>query len=462
MSQDYHLLYTLSQKRFRRKLKSKHKKKAKRFRINLKHLVLRKILGKPYTYLDVLQAFLPKNIKYLLFDCYDSSIHLNKLSSAVLNSGRFYVPVEFSLIDTPEESYQFINDLVSALVLQKAERIIIDYSKCKRVTMDAQIFLDVIIKDVITFYKRCKEYKQLRPSVLNIKGDNVIDIDVRKMLYSVGSPAIHSNATIRFKDIVPYKLCIHNSLSNNPKTIERKDIDTTRLADYVLDSLSRLNRKLTPEKLEDLCIVISEILINAEEHSSNKYRYSIGYFTEKNVEGKHFGVFRLVIMNFGQTIYEKFKDPDCPNKNVVQKMKELSNSYNKRKLFIFKEFEEETLWTLYSLQEGVTSTDPQEYKKRGNGSIRFIESFFNIKGEKRIVDDFSKMTIISGNTQIVFDGSYNIVRNKRNNENFQYITFNESGNIMNKPDAKFVKFADNYFPGTIISAEMLFNEDDLE
>jgi hypothetical protein len=238
-------------------------------------------------------------------------------------------------------------------------------------------------------------------------------------------------------------------------------LDTTKLVDYVLDCLKTLNRKLTSDKLDDLSTVIGEILINAEEHSTTKHRFSIGYFHEINGDGKHYGLFRLVILNFGKTIYEKFKDPECPNQHVVSKMKNLSEQYTKKKFFVFKQFEEETLWTLYALQDGVTSIAPERYIKRGNGSIQFIESFFNIKGRMKEFDDVSRMTILSGNTNITFDGSYNITKGLVDDEEYKYMTFNESGRIEDKPDSKFVKFIDNYFPGTIISAKILFNEDDL-
>lgn len=458
----YYTSLRLQQKRFRRSLKSKHKRKAKRRQINSLNIELQTLLEKDYSYFNILNVFLPKNLKYLLW-CEDSPIYIEKLDiNKLKNGGVFMVPSKFSLIEHPEISHQFINDVVSALIYQKAHEIVIDYSKCYYAGLEAQIFFDAILKDVISFYKRCRFYKQLKPQVKKIKGENAVHEDVRKMLFSVGSPAIHANSSVRYADVIPYKLCVHNSHSNNPKTINRKDIDTTTLADYVIKSLERLNRRLTDEKLEDLCIVISEILINAEEHSSTNFRYSIGYFTEVTNQDVHYGVFRLVIMNFGQTIYEKFKDPDCPNKHSVTKMKELSAIYNKRNFFLKKEFEEETLWTLYSLQEGITSTDPKEFKKRGNGSIRFIESFFNLKGEQKGSDRVSKMVLMSGNSQIVFDGTYQISNNVHNGENFQYVTFNESGNIMNKPDSKFVTFAENYFPGTIISAEILLNEDDFE
>src|SRR5690606_10795125 len=109
----------------------------------------------------------------------------------------------------------------------------------------------------------------------------------------------------------------------------------------------------------------------------------------------------------GKTIYEKFKSEDCPNQEIVTKMKNLSHSYTKRNLFFQREFEEENLWTLYALQEEVSSISPTEYK-RGNGSIRFIDSFFNIKGSQTI-DDISYLTIQSGRTRIHFNGEYSIV-----------------------------------------------------
>ena len=39
-----------------------------------------------------------------------------------------------------------------------------------------------------------------------------------------------------------------------------------------------------------------------------------------------------------QAFYEKFKDPDCPNKEVVKRMKALSEQYTKKKFFIFNGF----------------------------------------------------------------------------------------------------------------------------
>ena len=124
-----------------------------------------------------------------------------------------------------------------------------------------------------------------------------------------------------------------------------------------------------------------------------------------------------------------------------------------------KKFEEENLWTLYALQEGVTSIPD---KKRGNGSIQFIDSFFSIKGDGKVAGEKSKMTILSGNTKIIFDGTYKIAEKITDGQKFKVMTFNNSGNIENTPNKDYVKYVENYFPGTLISARIFLNDDDFE
>lgn len=116
------------------------------------------------------------------------------------------------------------------------------------------------------------------------------------------------------------------------------------------------------------------------------------------------------------------------------------------------------MWTLYALQQGVTSIAG---KKRGNGTIQFIRSFFNIKGDQR-ADNVSRMIICSGNTQILFDGTYGITEKIDDKGKYNMMTFNNSGNIEEMPDKKYVKYTDTYFPGTIISANILLNDDDVK
>ncbi len=456
-------------KRFNRRLREKEKRKLRKKKTH-KIRILQKVnklkveleLGGFFELNYLISKWMPETILQLISN-EKSQFYTDKLLSAFYKTkGIHTVPENFSIVQNPDESYQLIKGVFGALLFQLQEEVLIDYSKCKDIDLDAQLLLDIIQKDILYFYRKCRRHPKTISKVKKVGGRDIFDEKVNKMLFSVGTPSIDKNKQIHFEDIIPYPLCIHDrEKQGDPIKIEQqKEIDTTNLVDYVLKCLERMGKYLSSEKIEDLSIVIGEILINAEEHSSTKKRYSIGYFHETNENNKHFGIFRLAILNFGETIYQKFKSPDCPNKEIVKEMEDLSNVYNKRKWFSMRDFEEETLWTLYSLQEGVTSVPKTKYKKRGHGSIQFIEKFFNIQESKEF-DDISRMVILSGNTSIVFDGKYEISEGLNSlGEKCKFMTFNSSGRIDVKPDKEYVKFVENDFPGTLISAKILFNHDD--
>lgn len=448
------ITYSISQKRHINSLKRKKKKKNKRRIEHQNFLRIKKELGGKVTYEKLIENWLPTNLEYL-FSCektrFSETLPFNN------KFGSIKIPKNFSLIENASESYSFIRKITISILSLKFSKIEIDYSECENIDLGAQIYLDIILKDILKFVNKCKTNPIKCPKFPKIRGVNIVNPDIQKMLFSVGSPAIHTNNTKIFDDIIPYKLCIHNkeSNANKLKNAQRKEIDSTEMVEYIIESLDRLGKQLTPEKIEDFSTVIGEILINAEEHSTTRYRFSTGYFQEHNIDEEHFGIFNLVILNFGETIYQKFKSPDCENYKIINRMEELSKKYTKKNIFS-STFKEESLWTLYALQEGITSVSTKKYK-RGNGSIRFIESFFNIKGVNGNEDDLSRLSILSGNTKITFDGKYKI----REKDKFKVMTFNESGNIEDKPNRKYVKYDNEYFPGTLISAKILINKNDI-
>jgi len=418
-----------------------------------------------FTKNDFVKNHLPENLRYIT-ETKDSPFNLKDMRKEKYDSkGTITIPEKFSILDNPNESYTTLRKLISALFLEDSNVVTLDYQNCKNTELSTQTLLDIILMDFVKFRTKCKHIDRQKRDLFPIIGaNNINDVTVKKMLFSVGSPVNLGIQENNFSDIEKYKLRVHNNRKEKDenKRMAQKELDTTEMADYVINCLARMNKKITPVKLNDLCTVIGEILINAEEHSTTQHRFSIGYFKEEMDNGNHFGLFRLVILNFGKTIYEKFKSDDCPNKNIVNKMNELSASYTKKSWFRSGEFEEESLWTLYALQEGVTSVSQESYKKRGNGSIRFIESFFNIKGSQE-TDNTSQMSIVSGRTRIIFDGKY-CIKEKTNadGEIFKVMTFNDSGNIDDKPDSKCVICSKDYFPGTIISAKILLNDDDIQ
>ena len=409
--------------------------------------------GKRMSVEQLLKKSLSSSVIYLL-ECENSELNETLIRQEdIYSSSIVEVPNNFSLIENPEESYSVIRRIIALALYSPFSEIVIDYTKCSSFTLEAQVLLDLILKDIFRFYASCRKKKRLKRYTKNITDRSIKGSPIRTMLFSVGSLAIHAKKQIEFSHVIPYNLCIHSSEIDTIRQAEKKDIDTTTLSDYVDLCLDKMGRSLDEIQTDDLCTVIGEILINAEEHSSTKCRYSIGYFEEETIGGEKHGKFQLVIMNIGMSIYEKFKDIHCPNPTASEKMKELSDKYTKRGFWKPKSFEEETLWTLYSLQDGVTSISPEVYRTRGNGSLRFIESFYNLKGNSN-QGNTSRMILQSGKTNIMFDGQYPITETLVKGETYRVLTFNGTGNIEDKPDNKYVKCSSHFFPGTFIHANI--------
>ena len=126
----------------------------------------------------------------------------------------------------------------------------------------------------------------------------------------------------------------------------------------------------------------------------------------------------------------------------------LSEIYNFLDQFTYTE---EILWTLYSLQQNISKKRKDINDDRGNGTIKLIKSFMDIGAN--IDNKKSLMSITSGKCQILFDGTYKLEEKVNKDKKYYQIAFNDSNNLNNKPDKRFVYNLQNKFPGTIISME---------
>jgi hypothetical protein len=369
--------------------------------------------------------------------------------------GVFTVPANFSLCNNYEVSFHFLKLLFFALYNETHVKIVIDYRECERFDVDASVCMDIMLGEFINYAKKCNRFNYA------CKVDEITPIhfendSVKKMLFSIGAFKNLRNREIRFKDIIPFPLQRGDNESANRGS--ENEVEVTKLVDYILECLGKLNKTLTWQAESQLSKVIGEVLINAAEHSKMPSRYSIGYFQELSDHDQIVGVFNMTILSFGNSIYENFNSEEASSLEVVHRMRQLSQKYTKQNLFKSRQFEEETLWTLYALQEGVTSVRD---RKRGNGSIQYIENFFSLKGDMN-PDNLSSLTIISGNTKIIFDGKYKIQSKIKEGRHFKVMTFNDTGEIDQKPDEKYVTFTGNIFPGTLIAAKICINFNSVE
>lgn len=455
-------------RRFRSRLKSKEKKKQRNCR-KAKELAQNKdlrIKGKTIrSFTDTFRSFMPSHFCYII-SSKDSPLYFEKLDKMAYKKELvILIPECFSIIDNPDVSYQCLRQIVSAIFYQSCSSLWLDYTYCVSCDLATQVFLDSILIDNDRFIKNCSRAKVERYlKITSVGGRNIHNVKLQQMINSVGSPVELINRKVRFRNIIPFRLRhIDGRASSSHLRRGQKELDTTDLIQYVIDCLNRFNKSLSQKARQDLGNVIGEIISNAEEHSSLHNRYLIGYMDESKDIESHYGILNLVMMNTGSTIYEKFKFPSEEtefNVDCLERMRSLSDKFKKKSFFRPNAFTEENLWTLYTLQGGVSSIPPS-VRKRGNGTIEFIDSFFKLKGSNE-VDNVSFMSIISGNTRIDFDGTYRIVKSLDSDGHLiGVMSFNSSGNLEEKPDSKYVYHIKNYFPGTIICAKLLINEDDL-
>jgi len=399
-----------------------------------------KLFKKRPEYNEVIQFLIPKYKKFSL-----KNLPVNE-------DGKLIVPKVFSISENTEESMYFLKRLFHCLYLEKPKLIIIDYILCEYLDVDASACMDLILEGFIKYYNRCinKGHKVKIDRILPINFANKPDIS--NVLFSIGAYRNVKNfEMIKSPDanFIPFHLRIGDNQYDQKGVL--KEIHETEIVDYVIDCLASSGHELTPIAEANLSKVVGEVMANAEEHSSFRYRYAIGYFVKPQKINNGLGVFKLSIFNFGQTIYESFKN-DNSNSKIVRNMSELSEKYTRKRLFTKAKYEEETLWTLYSLQEGVTSIKDW---KRGKGTIRFIDRFFKLKGDD-CSDNLSKLTLMSGNSKIVFDGTYPLKEIMKGSDSnpIQVMTFNDSGDIGELPNEKFVTFVPQTFPGTLITAKI--------
>ena len=154
-----------------------------------------------------------------------------------------------------------------------------------------------------------------------------------------------------------------------------------------------------------------------------------------------------------ETIYEGLK-----RESSVETKKRLEHIVKRQQAFINKSWDEETIYTVFALQEGISrlrDKNIEGYEWRGSGTVSMIEMFHDIGESETGLKP--QMTIVSGSTQIKFSEKY-----KMKTENFvsdeifgtgekKIIAFNEENNIYIPADSKHVIKLKEYFPGTVIS-----------
>ncbi|MDG3075170.1 hypothetical protein [Bacillus halotolerans] len=402
-----------------------------------------------------------KSIKHNFFDFLKKTdFSKNKTKFKILpdaNLALLTIPERFSLFSNPNEVIKVCSNIYSLYKDNHVRGIFFDHSKCKELGIGASSLLDVFVLNL-------DKYKENKKINYILRGQLPKDPNVNSVLHVSGLlkslDLVDSEIEKQIEESEDVKvLNMIKGGRNTPTMIVDKSSDSgsvsTTIGKYFDECFQNQGLKLTDKGLHLVCQLIAEVIDNCSLHSGQFCQwFALGnYFKMVNENGEC----NITIFNFGQTIYEGMKQnltdekiKDDSLKSEMRKSLEELTSIHMKSNFFSEKWNEELLWTLYAIQDGVSSVRSEKDPDRGNGTVQLISAFQEIGGT---LNDFeSEMSIISGRSCIKFTEDYKLVDQRKNeNESRQIIAFNKENDLRIKPDRRNVSKLDYYFPGTIIT-----------
>lgn len=377
------------------------------------------------------------------------------------------VPQNFSLIHNPESAIEVFEELNYIHKLD-IEGVYFDHSACTEIDIGASTVMDIFALNLNNYFRHRKtlDFEGAYPKDTKVKSLLIssgimshlgVDNDARKNLIDAGitkpfnllSGGRHTS-TFRVGNSTTLKSSDGASVS---------DLAATKVVDYFLECLETQGFGLEAEGQAYLTQIVGETINNCELHSGEFCQwFASGYYYSH--ANDQCGELHLSIVNFGQTIYEGLKYCSKSQK-TKDELTNLSNEHSG--FFRINKWDEETLWTLYALQDGVSKEKTDDSGvDRGNGTIQLISAFQSIGGNMN--GGIPEMSIISGNSYIYFNTDPISKLSKVNvggTERY-HVAFNETNDIRKPPSDKHVRKLKNYFPGTAITMRFFLDKKYIE
>lgn len=359
-----------------------------------------------------------------------------KKSILLLKSSKSHeliIPKVFSFIKNPEETISTLKELASYGLNKQTRKIFINHEYCEELGICASTVMDTLILSIKDYHRHNKKFK--------FHGRTSPHRAVTEILAASG--ILHHLHILEGKsrDVERLEL-LHNQDSATM---------TQDIIDYLIRCLNSQGFSLKGEGKNKIGEMLSEVTDNCKQHSGLNEWFALGHYSKYQQERK--GKVRLVIFNFGNTIFESFNDIEsvpAMYKKLKDDAKTLKKNFNNTPSL-------ESLITLYSLQDSVSRFKKPD-NDRGSGTIKLINIFQAIGRDKN--GTLPTMSITSGSTQIVFDQKYRMDRSP--NSGKYIIAFNDGNDLNLPPSPKNVFDLKEFFPGTIISMEFFIDRKYIE
>lgn len=352
------------------------------------------------------------------------------------------LPRIFSISENPEETIRTLRKLYTIGKNPVVKKIQFEYDDCEVMGLSASTIMDIIVLAIERLRKDNKWDWEL-------EGNYPKREDVRTILCASG--LLYHLKIKPFWIVDEEKIKRFQTVSGEGQGHSCKSsITATGMTKYFDECLGTQGFELNDNGKRLLCGIMGEVLDNCESHGGK----GATWYTQGHYQvGKDntYGEMQLLFLSLGTSIYEGLKYDS--SKETQRRL-----NYIKSKLE-YKPSNEETLYTLLSLQEGISRLrdgSREGYGGRGCGTVRMIQFFEDI-GETVTENLEQQLSVLSGNTFISFGKKYKMepvhfeADMAFGNGDKQIIAFNEKNDIYREPDTKYVRTIREKFPGTIIS-----------
>lgn len=358
---------------------------------------------------------------------------------------RIEIPEVFSISENAEDAIQLLRKTYTLCSNMKTKTIIFDHSNCVNLGLSASTIMDIIVLAV-------EKYREKLGNPLEFVGDLPRNRKARDILLASGLPYhLKADSYMHFdKEHVERFETIkgaHSLFAN------KADETATKLTLYFNKCLKTQNMELNDEGKRVLGRILGEVISNCEIHGGDSSTwYTQGHYQIK--EDNSYGEMQLLFLNLGETIYEGLKNQSTS----LETKQKLSHIMKMQKQYINNHWDEEMIYTVFALQEGISRLRDKSiegYEGRGSGTVSMIEMFNDIGECQNGLKP--QMTIVSGNTQIIFTDNYKMKPVMFEGDvafetgEKQIIAFNDENDIYMPANPSNVIKMNQYFPGTVIS-----------
>ncbi len=351
------------------------------------------------------------------------------------------VPSIFSFIEHPNQALNLIYSTVKATRNRTAKKLTIDHSVCNHIDLCSSMLVDIVMME---FDRETTERRSKRKIGGYLSQNDHVNCILRStgLLHNLkvkgqeAKPEIDRNFK-KFDLVRGYR----RKLTKHKSTLQEKT--ASGLMDYFDQCLEVYGFSLTSKGQGYIGNLAGEVIDNAERHSTQDNWWTVAYMEQDHERG--YGRCHISFLSLGETFYESMLSLSHDS-NLRGEIEELvDNHKNKYNLIPNSGLSEENLWTLYALQEGVSSSG-----HGGTGTISMIQTFQEL-GSTCDSGVTPQMAIVSGSTQIKFDGRYKLEKTMIHGKYRNIIAFNDSNSLEDRPDKKYVRQLKGFFPGSIIS-----------